>query len=107
MPLSRYCGFTCKIQILKHNYNLFCKYAYIKMMVLMKRGAIETELGSGQGDVMTRIPNSNHTWSSGIGSDVAFVIWYWFWCCIDTRQFPSIPGIVVLIFIPKHQVVVY
>ena len=40
--------------------------------------AVESELGSGQGDSMTRIPNSNHTWSSGIGFDVAFVIWYWF-----------------------------
>ena len=39
--------------------------------------AVERELGSGQGDIMTTIPNSNHIWSSGIGSDVAFVI-YWF-----------------------------
>ena len=38
--------------------------------------AVERELGSGQ--VMTRTPNSNHTWSSGIGYDVAFVTWYWF-----------------------------
>ena len=46
----------------------------------MERVAVERELGSGQGDIMTRIPNSNHTWSSGmvlmlpslsgIGSDV-------------------------------------
>ena len=35
--------------------------------------AVVRELGSGQGDIMTRIPNSNHTWSSGIDSDVAFV----------------------------------
>ena len=42
----------------------------------MERFAVERELESGQGDIMTRIPNSNHTWSSGIGSDVAFVIWY-------------------------------
>ena len=41
----------------------------------MKMVAVEREL---QGDIMTRIPNSNHTWSSGIGYDVAFVIWYWF-----------------------------
>ena len=34
----------------------------------MERVAVERELGSGQGDIMTRIPNSNHTWSSGIGS---------------------------------------
>ena len=74
------------------------------MVILIERVAVERELGSGQGDIMTRIPNSNHTWSSGIGSDVAFVIWYWFRCCIDTRQFPSISRIVVLIFIPKHQV---
>ena len=40
----------------------------------MERVAVERELGSGQGDIMTRIPNSNHTWSSGNGSDVAFVI---------------------------------
>ena len=41
--------------------------------------AVERELGSGQGDIMTRTPNnSNHTWSSGIGYDVAFVTWYWF-----------------------------
>ena len=42
--------------------------------------AVERELGSGQGDIMTRIQivNSNHTWSSGIGYDVAFVTWYWF-----------------------------
>ena len=33
--------------------------------------AVERELGSGQGDIMTRTPNSNHTWSSGIGYDVA------------------------------------
>ena len=72
----------------------------------MERVAVVRELGSGQGDIMTRIPNSNYTWSSGIGSDVAFVIWYWFRCCTDTRQFPSISRIVVLIFIPKHQVVV-
>ena len=39
----------------------------------MERVAVERELGSGQGDIMTRIPNSNHTWSSGIGSDVAFI----------------------------------
>ena len=44
----------------------------------MERVAIERELGSGQGDNMTRIPNSNHTWSSGTGSNVAFIIWYWF-----------------------------
>ena len=37
--------------------------------------AVERELGSGQGDIMTRTPNS---WSSGIGYDVAFVTWYWF-----------------------------
>ena len=36
--------------------------------------AVESELGSRLGDIMTRIPNSNHTWSSGIGSDVAFII---------------------------------
>ena len=42
--------------------------------------AVERELGSGQGDIITRTPNSNsnHTWSSGIGYDVAFVTWYWF-----------------------------
>ena len=39
--------------------------------------AVERELGSGQGDIMTRTPISN-TWSSGIGYDVAFVTWYWF-----------------------------
>ena len=38
--------------------------------------AVERELG--QGDIMTRTPNSNHTWSSGIVYDVAFVTWYWF-----------------------------
>ena len=72
----------------------------------MEMVAVERELGSGQGDIMTRTPNSNHTWSSSIGYDVAFVTWYWFRCCIDTRQFPSISRIVI-IFIPKHQVVVY
>ena len=41
----------------------------------MVRVAVE---GSGQGDIMIRIPNSNHTWASGNGSDVAFVTWYWF-----------------------------
>ena len=40
--------------------------------------AAERELGNGQGAIVTRIPNSNHTWSSSIGSDVALVIWYWF-----------------------------
>ena len=44
----------------------------------MERVAVEREFGSGQGDIMTRIPNSNHTWSYDIGSDVAFVIWHWF-----------------------------
>ena len=44
----------------------------------MERVAVETKLGSGQGAIVTRIPNSNHTWSSGISSDVALVIWYWF-----------------------------
>ena len=39
---------------------------------------VERELGSEQGDIMTTTPNSNHTWSSGIGYDVAFVTWYWF-----------------------------
>ena len=70
-----------------------------------ERVAVERELGSGQGDIMTRIPKViilGHLalvlmlpLLSGIG------------CCIDTRQFPSIPRTVVLIFIPKHQVVVY
>ena len=32
----------------------------------MEMVAVERELGSGQGDIMTRTPNSNHTWSSGI-----------------------------------------
>ena len=44
----------------------------------MKVVAVERELGSGQGDIMTRTLNSNHTWSSVIGYDVAFVTWYWF-----------------------------
>ena len=48
------------------------------MVVLTEMVAVERELGSGQGDIMTRTPNSNHTWSSGIGYDVAFVTWYWF-----------------------------
>ena len=37
----------------------------------MERVAVKREIGSRQGDIMTRIPNSNHTWSSDIGSDVA------------------------------------
>ena len=43
----------------------------------MESVAVERELGSGQGAILTRIPNSNHIWSvlmlpwlSGIGSDV-------------------------------------
>ena len=68
----------------------------------MEMVAVEIELGSGQGDIMTRTPISNHTWSSGIGFDVAFITWYWFCCCIDTRQFPSISRI-VLIFIPSTR----
>ena len=48
------------------------------MMVLIERVAVERELESGQSDIMTRTPNSNHTRSSGIGSDVTFVIRYWF-----------------------------
>ena len=44
----------------------------------MARVAVERELRSGQGAVLTRIPNSNPTWSSGADSDVALVIWYWF-----------------------------
>ena len=39
----------------------------------MERVAVERELGSGQDDIMIRTPNSKHTLSSGIGSDVAFV----------------------------------
>ena len=39
----------------------------------MEMVAVERELGSGQGGIMTRTPNNNHTWSSGIGYDVAFV----------------------------------
>ena len=59
----------------------------------MERVAVERKLGSGQGGIVTRIPISDHIWSSGIVSDVALDIWYWF---IGTRQFPSIPRIVVL-----------
>ena len=55
------------------------------MVILMERVAVERELGSGPDAIMTRNPNSNHTWSSGIGSDVALVIWHWFLCCIGTR----------------------
>ena len=43
------------------------------MVVLIERVVVERELGSGHGDIITRIPNSNHTWSSGIGSDVAWL----------------------------------
>ena len=39
----------------------------------MERVAVERELGSGQGAIVTRI---SHTRSSGIGSDVALIIWY-------------------------------
>ena len=39
----------------------------------MERVAVESELGSGQGDIMIRTPSSKHTLSAGIGSDVAFV----------------------------------
>ena len=42
----------------------------------MEMVAVERELGSGQGDIMTRTPNSNHTWSSGI-----------------VMMLPSLPGI--------------
>ena len=42
----------------------------------MEMVAVERVLGSRQGDIMTRTPNSNHTWSSGICYDVAFVTWY-------------------------------
>ena len=72
--------------------------------------AVERELGIGQGDIMTRTPNSKITVIildhlslvmmfrslPGIGSDVVFT----------PRQFPSMSRI-VLNFIPKHQVVVY
>ena len=37
------------------------------MVVFIERVAVERELGSGQGAILTRIPNSNHTWSSGTG----------------------------------------
>ena len=38
----------------------------------MKRFAVETELGSGQCAIVTRIPNLG-------GSDIALLIcWYWF-----------------------------
>ena len=39
----------------------------------MERVTVEREFGSRQGDIMTRIPNSNYTRSSGIGSDIAFI----------------------------------
>ena len=42
----------------------------------MEMVAVERELGSAQGDIMTRTPNSNHIWSSRLGYDVAFVTWY-------------------------------
>ena len=42
----------------------------------MERVAVEREQVSGQG--LIRIPNSNHTWSSVIGSDLPLGIWYWF-----------------------------
>ena len=42
----------------------------------MERVAVEREFGSGQCAILTRIPNSNRTWSSGTCSDVALVIWY-------------------------------
>ena len=48
------------------------------MVDLIERVAVERELVSGQGSIVIRISNSNHTWSSGIGSDVALGIWYWF-----------------------------
>ena len=44
----------------------------------MEMVAVERELGSGQGDIMTTTPNGNRTWSSGIGYDVALVTWYRF-----------------------------
>ena len=72
--------------------------------------AVERELGSGQGDIMTRTPKSKiiviilcHLALvmmlpslPGIGSDVV----------LTPGKFPSISRI-VLIFIPKHHVVVY
>ena len=39
----------------------------------MEMVTVEGDLGSGQGDIMTRTSNSNHTWSSGIFYDVALV----------------------------------
>ena len=63
----------------------------------MERVAVERELGNGQGVIMTRNPNSNHTWSSGIGSKML----YWHQAISKHTQK------VVLIFIPKHQVLVY
>ena len=68
--------------------------------------AVERELGSGQGDIMTRISNRHHTWSSGNGSDVAFVIWYCSDVVLTPGNFQAYPEFVVLIFILKHQVVV-
>ena len=44
------------------------------MVVLMERVAVEREIGSGLGTIVTRIPKySNHTWSSGICSEVIVV----------------------------------
>ena len=38
----------------------------------MERVAVESRkrIRKWRSDIMTRIPNGNHTWSSGIGSDV-------------------------------------
>ena len=43
--------------------------------------SVERELGSGQGDIMTRTPNSKIVIILGhlaLVYDVAFVTWYWF-----------------------------
>ena len=68
--------------------------------------AVERELGSGQGDIMTRTPNSKIIVI--ILGHLALVMMLPLLpgICIYTRQIPSISRI-VLIFKPKHQVVVY
>ena len=40
----------------------------------MERVAVERELGNGQCANVIRISSSNHTWSSGTGSDVTLFI---------------------------------
>ena len=91
MLLSRSCGFTCK----KNFEGMIVNGG--------SHGRVEIPLGSGQGTIVTRTPNSIHTCSSGIGSDITLVIWYIGSDVVLTPgNIQAYPNCSSCYFIPKH-----